>query len=54
MDPNNNEGTRLWRVFRTAHQMVHDRVNIAFILVENEIINTDSKIVIVGLFGFSI
>jgi hypothetical protein len=26
MDPNNNEATRLWRVFRTAHQMVHDRV----------------------------
>lgn len=22
-----NEATRLWRVFRTAHQMVHDRVN---------------------------
>ncbi|KAI8640291.1 RNA polymerase [Parasitella parasitica] len=25
MDANNNEATRLWRVFRTAHQMVHDR-----------------------------
>jgi DNA-directed RNA polymerase I, II, and III subunit RPABC1 len=29
MDPNNNEATRLWRVFRTAHQMVHDRVMIS-------------------------
>ena len=22
-----NEATRLWRVYRTAHQMVHDRVS---------------------------
>lgn len=33
MDPNNNEGTRLWRVFRTAHQMVHDRVMILVLLI---------------------
>jgi hypothetical protein len=26
MDTHNNEATRLWKVFRTAHQMVHDRV----------------------------
>ncbi|KAI9277200.1 RNA polymerase [Phascolomyces articulosus] len=25
MDSGSNEATRLWRVFRTAHQMVHDR-----------------------------
>ncbi|KAI9304838.1 RNA polymerase [Cunninghamella echinulata] len=25
MDNSNNEVTRLWRVFRTTHQMVHDR-----------------------------
>ncbi|CAO3611875.1 unnamed protein product [Cunninghamella blakesleeana] len=25
MDNSNNEATRLWRVFRTTHQMVHDR-----------------------------
>jgi hypothetical protein len=26
MDTHNNEATRLWKVFRTAHQMMHDRV----------------------------
>lgn len=28
MDSGSNEATRLWRVYRTAHQMVHDRVGI--------------------------
>jgi hypothetical protein len=27
MDIHNNEQTRLWKVYRTVHQMVHDRVS---------------------------
>ena len=30
MDSGSNEATRLWRVYRTAHQMVHDRVGITY------------------------
>lgn len=28
-----NEATRLWRVYRTAHQMVHDRVSELYYIV---------------------